>query len=51
MEPVSVALRAKGEVADVNLSEAYLKAAGAVAKVRAAEAAGRLAKAWPKSDD
>jgi hypothetical protein len=43
MEPVSVALRAKGEMAEVNLSESYLKAAGAVAKQRAAEAAVRLA--------
>ncbi len=46
MEPVSVALRAKGEVPEVTLSESYLKNAGAVAKVRAAEAAVRLAGVW-----
>ncbi len=48
MEPVSVALRAKGEVPQVDLSEAYLKNAGAVAKQRAAEAAVRLASLWTK---
>ncbi len=46
MEPVSVAVRAKGEVAEVKLSESYLKAAGAVARQRAAEAAVRLAGVW-----
>lgn len=43
IEPVSVAVRAKGEVAEVKLSEAYLKTAGTVAKERAACAAARLA--------
>ncbi len=46
VELVSVALRAKGEVAEVNLSEAYLKSAGAVAQKRAAEAAVSLAGVW-----
>ena len=46
MEPVSVANRGKTEVAEVTLSEAYLKSAGAVAKVRAAGAAVRLANEW-----
>ncbi len=46
MEPMSVALRAKGEVPQVDLSEAYLNSAGAVAKQRAAEAAVRLAGVW-----
>ena len=46
MEPVSVALRAKGEVDEVNLSESYLKNAGAVAKQRAAEASVRLAEVF-----
>lgn len=46
MEPVSVAVRAKGEVAEVNLSEAYLKSAGPVAKERAVGAAVRLAGVW-----
>lgn len=46
MEPVSVALRSKSEVAEVNLSEAYLEAAGAVAQLRTAEAEVRLAESW-----
>ena len=46
MEPMSVALRGKGEVAEVTLSEAYLKNAGSVAQKRVAEAAGRLAGVW-----
>ncbi len=43
IEPVSVALRVKGEMQQVDLSETYRKAAGAVAQKRAAEAAVRLA--------
>lgn len=46
MAPVSVAIRAKGEVAEVNLSEAHLKNTVAVAKAHAAESAVRLAEVW-----
>ena len=46
MEAISVAMRGKTEVAELNLSEAYLKNAGAVAKIRAVESAAGLARVW-----
>ncbi len=44
LEPITVAMRAKSKtVAELNLSDAYLKNAGTVAQVRAKLAAARLA--------
>ena len=44
MEPITVAMRANSsEIAELNLSEEYLKRAGRVAQLRAAQAAARLA--------
>lgn len=44
LEPITVAMRAKSKtIAELDLSEAYLKNAGAVAQVRAKLAAARLA--------
>ena len=44
LEPISVAMRAKSKtIAELDLSEAYLKNAGSVAQVRAKLAAARLA--------
>ncbi len=44
LEPITVAMRAKtNKIAELDLSEAYLKTAGQVAQVRAFQAAARLA--------
>jgi S1/P1 Nuclease len=47
MEPISVAVRSGSkELAELDLPESYLKEAGRVAKIRAAEAGARLSRAF-----
>jgi hypothetical protein len=49
IEPISIAMRSGGMLTEINLPEAYLKDAGAIAKRRAAEAGARLATTWKES--
>lgn len=44
--PVQAAMREGSELPTINFSEEYLKRAGTLAKVRAAQAGQRLAEIW-----